>query len=132
MPLPRRIAELNRSYTNRLTGRFAGRVPPFALVEHRGRRSGKAYRTPVMVFAMDGGYAIALTYGPGTDWVRNVEAAGGCTIVLRGRSIALANPRVEHGRGARARFPLLVRLALRLIGVADVLVLSPNTERPPG
>jgi len=48
------------------------------LVVHRGRRSGRVYDTPVLVFPADDGYVIALTYGPDTDWIRNVLAAGGC------------------------------------------------------
>ena len=49
MTLPAAIARLNRIGINRLTRRMAGRVPPFALIEHTGRRSGTRYQTPIMV-----------------------------------------------------------------------------------
>jgi deazaflavin-dependent oxidoreductase (nitroreductase family) len=124
VPLPRRIAEFNRDVTNKVGVRLAGQLPPFAIVEHVGRMSGTAYRTPVMVFSRPGGYAIALTYGPRTDWVRNVLAAGGCTIVLGGASIPLASPALDHGAAAIHRFPPMIRTVLRLLGIEDVLLLK--------
>jgi deazaflavin-dependent oxidoreductase (nitroreductase family) len=50
------------------------------MVVHRGRRSGRRYRTPVLAFRVDDGYVVALFYGADRDWVRNVLAAGGCTL----------------------------------------------------
>jgi len=47
-----------------------------AVVEHRGRQSGKTYLTPVMAFVEDGGVSVVLNYGTKSDWVRNVESAG--------------------------------------------------------
>ena len=94
MPLPRRLAQINRSVTNRILGRMAGWMPGFAIVLHTGRHSGRAYRTPVNAFRMDGGYRIALTYGANSDWVRNVMAAGGCQIVTRRTRHSLTEPRI--------------------------------------
>jgi deazaflavin-dependent oxidoreductase (nitroreductase family) len=81
---------------NRVIGRFADRLPGFGLLTHVGRKSGRAYSTPVNVFRTDDGYAVALTYGPGSDWVRNVQAAGGCTIVTRGHPNQLSNPTLRE------------------------------------
>src|SRR5439155_5642221 len=81
MPLPRAVARFNRSVTNVLTRRFAATLPGFAVVEHRGRRSGRPYRTPVNAFRRGDGYLFALTYGPGSDWVRKVLASGGFEMV---------------------------------------------------
>ena len=44
------------------------------------------------MFATEDGYVLALTYGPGTDWVKNVLAAGGCELRTRGRAIRLTSP----------------------------------------
>jgi hypothetical protein len=41
------------------------------------------------VFPAQDGYVFALTYGPDTDWVKNVLAAGGCELRTRGRAIRL-------------------------------------------
>src|SRR5579884_2452323 len=96
MPLPRAVARFNRVATNRVLGPLARYLPTFGVVEHRGRKSGRLYRTPVNLFARPGGCTIVLTYGPSSDWVRNVLAAGGCRIETRGRTLAFANPRLVH------------------------------------
>ncbi len=49
MPIPRRVAQLNRVGLNRLTRRLAPWLPGFGVVVHRGRRSGREYHTPVNV-----------------------------------------------------------------------------------
>lgn len=117
MPLPEGLGRFNRWVTNPLTRTFAGRLPGFAIVVHRGRRSGRRYRTPVNAFARpDGGYTVALTYGPDTQWVRNVLAAGGCTLEASGRRVAQTNPRVVHDPSRRA-VPPPVRAILALLRV---------------
>jgi deazaflavin-dependent oxidoreductase (nitroreductase family) len=123
MVIPKSVATFNRKVTNRITGPVADRLPGFGIVRHTGRKSGRAYNTPVNVFGVPGGYVIALTYGPGADWVRNVLAAGGCELRTRGRVVRLTAPEVvrDPGRGA-VGWP--VRQVLRLIGAADFLKLT--------
>src|SRR5580692_12000143 len=69
------VAAFNLAVTNRITSRFAGRLPGFGIVTHVGRKSGKVYRTPVNVFRAPEGFLIALTYGRESEWVRNVVTA---------------------------------------------------------
>ncbi|HVQ95047.1 MAG TPA: nitroreductase family deazaflavin-dependent oxidoreductase [Mycobacteriales bacterium] len=123
MVLPRAVARVNRRVTNRLLGPLAARAPGFGVVTHTGRRSRRRYRTPVSVFATSGGYVIALTYGKDTDWVRNVVAAGGCELEIRGRQVQVTAPRLVHDE-TRGQVPAPVRPILRLIGVTDFLHLS--------
>jgi hypothetical protein len=78
------------------------------------------YQTPVNVFASSDGYVFALTYGPDTDWVKNVLAAGGCELRTRGRTVRLTSPRLFHDEARRDIRPL-ERQVLRVIGVADFL-----------
>ena len=125
MPLPDRLARLNRHVANPIMRTFAGRLPPFAIVVHRGRRSGKVYQTPVWAFRAGEGFVIALTYGADRDWVKNVVAAGGCTFVRSGRRISLADPRVVDGDAGLRLIPALLRPALRLLGVTEFLRLDP-------
>jgi deazaflavin-dependent oxidoreductase (nitroreductase family) len=121
MVMPRRVARFNRVATNRAARPLAGRVPGFGLVRHRGRRSGRTYRTPVFIFAAPpDGYVVALVYGPDTDWVRNVQDAGGCDVRVRGRWIGLTEPRIAHDE-TRRDVPRMLRPALRALGVADFL-----------
>jgi deazaflavin-dependent oxidoreductase (nitroreductase family) len=127
MPLPRSIARVNRRVTNRLLGGLAQRLPGFGVVVHKGRTSGRQYRTPVNVFRRGDRYIIALTYGPNADWVRNVLADGGCTFETRGRTLHLSRPRLFHDE-ARNAVPAPVRLILGIVSVYDFLELIFDDE----
>ena len=72
MPIPRSIAVFNKNVTNRFFLLFAGGIPPFAVLRHRGRRTERKYETPLMAFKIDDGFVIALTYGRKVDWVKNL------------------------------------------------------------
>lgn len=123
MPLPRWLARLNRGVTNRVMGVLAPRLPGFGIVVHRGRRSGRLYRTPVNVFRHGDRYVIALTYGPDGDWIKNVLAAGGCEIETRGRRVRLTHPHVYRDEHRQA-VPALVRLALGILDVSYFMALT--------
>jgi deazaflavin-dependent oxidoreductase (nitroreductase family) len=127
MPLPRFIARVNRRVTNRLLGGLAQRLPWFGVVVHRGRRSGRQYRTPVNVFRRGHRYIIALTYGSKSDWVRNVLANGGCTLETRGRKLHLSRPRLFHDESRRV-VPPPIRLILGLVNVSSFLELTLDDE----
>ena len=123
MPLPRTLARWNKVGLNRVTRHVAPWIPGFGVVAHAGRRSGHRYQTPVNVFPAADGYLLALTYGPDSDWVKNVLAAGGCELVTRGRTVGLVSPQLVHDENRRGIRPL-ERQVLRLIGVADFLSLK--------
>jgi deazaflavin-dependent oxidoreductase (nitroreductase family) len=123
MPIPIAVASFNKKVTNRVTAPFAGRLPGFAVVVHRGRTSGRVYRTPVNVFRRNGGYVFVMTYGPDVDWVRNVEAAGECDIETRGRLVHLVQPR-RFRDPARDAVPGPVRVVLRLLDVDEFLAMQ--------
>ena len=131
MPIPRRVGQWNKVGLNRLTRHIAPWMPGFGVIVHRGRRSGRRYRTPVNVFPADDGYVIALTYGPDTDWVKNVMAAGGCELETGGRTVRLVSPRLYHDE-ARRGIRLPERQILGVIGVADFLALTAAGAGPPG
>ena len=125
MPAPRWLARLNRRVTNPVLGRLAPHLPGFGVVVHTGRISHRIYRTPVNVFRRGQAYVIALTYGADSEWVRNVLANGGCALVMHGRRVELAQPRVFRDPSRRA-MPTAVRAVLRLLAVSDFLELWPN------
>lgn len=129
MPLSRRIARFNRRLPNRLALRVAGYLPGFAIVSHVGRKSGRAYRTPVNAFSTDGGYIIALTYGSESDWVKNVLFAGSCELQTRGRRVRLFNPQIITDQ-TKGWAPLPVKLILDLIHAPLYMRLS-TTSQPP-
>jgi deazaflavin-dependent oxidoreductase (nitroreductase family) len=123
MPIPRIVRQWNKAGLNRVIKHIAPWAPGLGVVIHRGRRSGRLYQTPVNVFATEDGYVFALTYGPDTDWIKNVLAAGGCELRTRGHAILLTSPRLYHDESRRDIRPV-ERQVLRLIGVADFLFLK--------
>ena len=112
--------------SNRVLGPLARVLPGFGVVIHRGRRSGREYRTPVNVFRTPDGYVVALTYGVG-DWARNVLAAGGCDLEIRRRVIRVVDPRLVRDPGRRA-VPAPVRPVLAAIGVTEFVHLRRPTS----
>jgi deazaflavin-dependent oxidoreductase (nitroreductase family) len=122
MPLPKRLARFNLAVTNRLTGPFARRLPGFAVVLHVGRRSGRAFRTPVNMFRAGDRYVIALTYGSDSQWVRNVLAAGEVDVETRGQRLHLVEPEIVHDV-RRSRVPAAVRPVLGIVNVSDFMLL---------
>jgi deazaflavin-dependent oxidoreductase (nitroreductase family) len=130
VPLPKALARANRLVLNRVMRRVAPLAPGLGLLTHRGRRSGREFTIPVNVFVVRGGVRLALTYGPGTDWVKNVLAAGGCSVRHGGRTLELSNPRIVHDPG-RAGMPPFVRFVLARIHVEQFLDLDlPDHSRP--
>jgi deazaflavin-dependent oxidoreductase (nitroreductase family) len=123
VPFTKRLARINRVATNKVLGPLAPYAPLLGVVAHTGRRSGRHYRTPVMVWGMPTGYAIALTYGEDSDWVRNVLAAGGCSLTHRGRTVALTAPHVVH-TDRHAAIPAPIAAFLRLARVTSYLELT--------
>jgi deazaflavin-dependent oxidoreductase (nitroreductase family) len=79
---------------NKVAVRFAGHrfLPLWAVLRHRGRKSGKEYAVPIAVMPTDETFVIALPWGRGTDWVRNVRAAGRCTIRWKGADYECTEP----------------------------------------
>lgn len=128
MPIPLWVGRLNKVGLNRVTGRFAGHLPGFGIVVHRGRRSGRSFRTPVNVFRADDGLVIALTYGADAQWVKNVLAAGGCQVLTRGRTLTCTDPRLYRDE-ARRDVPGVVRLVLGRIHASDFLALRVPGDR---
>lgn len=114
MSAPRWVAHLNKIGLNRLTRFIAPWAPGWAMVVHRGRKSGRTFRTPLWAFRRGDGFVIALTYGPGADWVRNVLATGGCEIDARRRHYEVGNPTVYRDEKA-SDMPLFIRFMLRWV-----------------
>jgi deazaflavin-dependent oxidoreductase (nitroreductase family) len=118
MQLPEWLTRFNKRVTNPVQRRWAGRIPMHGILEHVGRRSGKPYRTPLIVFnaGINGqpGLAILLTYGPDRDWLKNITAAGGGRMRRHGGVFGVTNPAIvtkgeapPHVTSGRLIFPRL-------------------------
>lgn len=119
MPLSKGLARFNRSVTNRITRPFAARLRGFAVVHHRGRKSGTSYRTPVNAWRHDQLIVVALTYGPEVDWLKNAKAAEESVIVMDGQEIRVGRPSAVSADSGKALVPSTVALILRLIKVDE-------------
>ena len=124
-PILDAIRRVNRRYTNPRILATAGQPGASAsVVHHVGRRSGTEYRTPVVVAAAGDDLVVALPYGPGTDWVRNVLAAGSATIDHDGEQVEVVRPEVVSIAEVNHHFPEKEQRTHLRFGVTDALVLQ--------
>jgi hypothetical protein len=107
-----RLRYFNKAVTNRLTMTFAGRHL-YAVVHHIGRRSRWAHATPVVAMPMEAGFVIPLPYGAEVDWCRNVMAANGCELELKGHMYQLGEPHLIDPPAALPFFPGWLKGLLR-------------------
>jgi deazaflavin-dependent oxidoreductase (nitroreductase family) len=94
MRVPRAVANFNRRVTNPAARSITPWLPGQGTLEHVGRKSGKRYRTPLLVFPTRDGFVVLIGYGLESDWLKNVFAAKQAVLQKRGKGIALANPRL--------------------------------------
>lgn len=123
MPIPKSVARFNRFVTNPIGRLVAGWAPGFAIVRHRGRKSGKSYSTPINIFKFEDRFVVALTYGSNIDWLKNVVVAGGCTIRYRNREIELVDPKLVATSKGMSLMPRPVRAILSVINVTEFVEL---------
>ena len=117
-----RVRRFNRAVTNPRVLRSAGSPgASTAVIHHVGRVSGRSYQTPVGTFAVGDDFVIALPYGPGTDWVRNVLANGSATIVHQGRTVRAHQPEVVPTADVVRDLPSSEQRTLRLFRVDQCL-----------
>jgi len=115
---------------NPLLRKVAGRrhMSMAAQIHHRGRRSGRLYVTPASARLDGAAFWIPLTFGTGSDWCRNVRAAGECTIRWKGTDYQARRPVVVERAvalsAARGSFKPHERAMLRLIGIRQFLRLD--------
>jgi deazaflavin-dependent oxidoreductase (nitroreductase family) len=108
---PAWLPAINKRVVNPVQGLWAPWLPPWALIVHRGRRSGTEYRTPVLGWRSGSALYVVLYYGTRAAWVRNLVAAGGGEVVRRGRRQRIASVRIVLD--GSARLPRVVRVVGR-------------------
>jgi deazaflavin-dependent oxidoreductase (nitroreductase family) len=112
---------------NRLEIHFAGWMPTFAILTHVGRKSGTVYRTPINLFRRGDHYVFALTYGSDVQWLRNILAAGECSMRTRGQDIHLVEPELIVDPELRL-MPLPVRWIGKVNRVTELLRMRADTR----
>src|SRR5438270_10831700 len=119
-----RIRTFNKHITNRVLRRFAScSRGPFAVIRHVGRRSGKPYETTIMIWPVEDGFVIALTYGPHVDWLRNLQAVGHGSLLWHKQEYIIQKPEFIDAKTALPALPPFIKQILRLHGVQDFVKL---------
>ncbi|MEZ0350929.1 nitroreductase family deazaflavin-dependent oxidoreductase [Mycobacterium sp. pR1184] len=94
MRVPRAVANFNRRVTNPAAQSITPWLPCLGTLEHVGRKSGKRYRTPLLVFKTREGFVILVGYGLESDWLKNVLAGGPTVLHKRSKAVPLTSPRL--------------------------------------
>jgi deazaflavin-dependent oxidoreductase (nitroreductase family) len=98
-----------------------GVIPIWAVVRHRGRRSGKLYSTPIAIRPTRDGFVLPLPWGAGTDWCRNLRAADGGIVHWGGADIEVNAPEIIDTADALPAFDAYMRPIVRLTGIKKFL-----------
>ncbi|MFD4638019.1 nitroreductase family deazaflavin-dependent oxidoreductase [Lentzea sp. NPDC058436] len=117
MPMPRWWGHINK----RVFNPRAIKNGRWAVLTHVGRSSGMPYRTPMEAHRVEGGYLVVLVYGSGSDWVRNVMAAGHATLTVNGEDVDLTSPRVVGEEEAFAALGEEVKRPPKVLRVTEFL-----------
>jgi deazaflavin-dependent oxidoreductase (nitroreductase family) len=131
MKLSRGVARFNKRVTNRIQGVYAWLVPPWAVILHRGRRSGRHYRTPLFAFRRGRTLVIALLYGEESDWLGNLRKGGG-HVIRAGRTFIVGPPAVIETRAAGSLLARLSPPERAYCRLAEKLAILELEERLPG
>jgi deazaflavin-dependent oxidoreductase (nitroreductase family) len=121
--LPRNAMMVATRIFNPLAMLLAGTrlLPLYGVIHHVGRRSGKQFRTPVVVRPISGGFIVPMPWGEKTDWFRNVSAAGGCIVRWKGRRYEMVDPQVIPAEEALGAFSGPTRVGMSRFGIRQVM-----------
>ena len=118
MDAVRRRSRAMKPYVLKTAGTAGNAV---SVVHHVGRTSGRSYETPVTAVPTDEGFVVALPYGPKTDWLQNVLAAGSAELVNDGTTYRVDRPQVLPLSEISREFSLNDQRAHRWFAVEDGL-----------
>lgn len=110
------IRQFNKHIFNPMVLRVVRFIPFYAVVDHVGRRSGKGYRTPVVLGQTPEYYYIPMPYGDHVDWHRNIQAARQFVIEHLERRYTAVYDTVVDDQEALPVFGSFIRARLRGAG----------------
>ena len=124
-PRARRMIRFVARFVNPLVLAVAGRrwMPIIGILHHRGRRSGRAYATPLGMRPLGDGFVMPRTLGEHAAWYQNVQAAGGAVVTWGGADHTLFEPEVIDAATAKPAFPRYERRLFALLGIDEFLLL---------
>ncbi|MBV8456978.1 MAG: hypothetical protein JO122_10235 [Acetobacteraceae bacterium] len=106
----RRVSKAaNRHVPSKIAGTRLGMVYfNLSALHHIGRRSGRAYTSPLSAYPLGDGFVLAVAY-PEVDWCRNILASGTCRLTWNGTDYELERPEMIPVSQAMKAYPLLVK-----------------------
>ena len=102
----------------------------YGVVHHVGRHSGRTYSTPVVAKLSTDSIIIPLPYGAGTDWCRNLLAAGHGTLTLQGAEYVVENPTIVGADVAGPLVPAATARVWRWLKIDKYLRLNARQFQP--
>lgn len=130
MPAPLALTPYVKRFVNPVLRHLAGHGW-FVELEHVGRRSGTAHRTPLLAFRDGDTVTVALTYGPGVQWLKNIRAAGRARMHWHDLLLDLGAPRDLTTAEGIARMPQPVRWVFARTGACEDFVELPVLREQP-
>jgi deazaflavin-dependent oxidoreductase (nitroreductase family) len=124
-PFARRLIRFVARFVNPAVLAIAGRrwMPIVGILHHRGRRSGRAYSTPLGIRPLGGGFVMPRTLSEQAAWYQNVLAAGWCVVTWHGADHVVFEPEVVGAAAAMPAFPRYERILFRVLGIDEFLLL---------
>ncbi len=123
MPMPLWWGHVNKRVFNPRSLRNG----KWQVIDHVGRTSGQAHRTPIEALPVDDGFIIVLVYGSRSDWVQNVLAAGSATLEIHGGAVDLVAPVVITADEAFERLPAGTKRPPKLLRINEFLAMRRAT-----
>lgn len=130
VPAPLALTPYVKRYANPVLRHLAGHGW-FVELEHVGRRTGMRHRTPLLAFRDGDRVTVALTYGPGVQWLKNIRAAGRSRMHWRDQLLELGAPRALTTAEGIERMPQPIRLLFALTGAVEDFVELPVVGSQP-
>jgi deazaflavin-dependent oxidoreductase (nitroreductase family) len=118
------LAAINK----RVFNRWELRRGAYPVLIHVGRSSGRTYRVPLDAHRVGDGFVFILMYGSGSEWVRNVQAAGSARLEADGEEFDLVSPRLMVGDDARPLLPEGAKPPPDLLNVTEYLRMDIRTR----
>ncbi len=103
--LPNIVRYFSKVFKNRMIADIESGKSEMSIISHTGRKSSRAYRTPVEAILLENEVLIGLVYGRKTDWLKNVLAQGSCSIFYKLQTYSATNPAILPVDSARELLP---------------------------
>jgi deazaflavin-dependent oxidoreductase (nitroreductase family) len=124
-----RFRHVAQRYVNPVVRPVARKLPTFGVLTYRGRKTGRRYHTPINAFRRGDSYFFFLTYGSDVQWVKNVLAAGSCSLETRGQVVELVDPELITDPELRPAPAVARFVERRIAGVTQYLRMRARTTR---